>query len=159
MSCEELWGGVPVPPEEPPHPVATRTRASTIISSIGVSLPRTLARRPANPTQQNTLSTIPPIGDGLSCKGGVFRATKLGATVTVRVTDEGLEPFSVTLAGLNTPVTPVGNEGQLKVTVSVSPPIGVAVTVNCAEWPGKTVALVGVAARLYRGEPLALFTF
>src|SRR5579864_9330208 len=101
MTCGEAWGGVPAAPEEPPHPIATRARARTIIRSTGRSLPRILRRWLATPTQQNTLSTILPIGDVLSWVVGVAIATTSGATLTVSVTEEGLEPFRVILAGLN----------------------------------------------------------
>jgi hypothetical protein len=69
-------------------------------------------------------------GKPLFGKTGAFKATNVGATVTVRVTDEGVDPFRVMLGALNAQLMPAGSDGQVKRIVSLSPPSGVAVTVN-----------------------------
>jgi hypothetical protein len=109
---------------------------------------------PRRVTHPNIASVIPARGKLPFIGPGEFAETAAAATVIVKATWEGVDPFSVTLVGLNEQLTPCGSEGQLKLMVSVSPPIGVAVIVNCVDWPGLRVALDGDAERVYLGVPV-----
>ena len=76
---------------------------------------------PSIPIVRPAHGRVPLIG---AC---ALEPTKVGATVTVSATGEAVDPLSVTLAGANAQVTPIGKEGQVKVNVPVSPSMGVAV--------------------------------
>ena len=145
---------LPYPPQPP------RVRESPAIARIAEAVSNE-ARKPRRLTPRAT--TNPNIANAAKREPAPIRFTSrspyrgtLADVVTVNMV-LAAPLVGATVAGLKAQLIPVTGE-QEKETLFANPPAGVTVSMNCADWPATTVALVGFSPKEKSGFAMLIVT-